>query len=131
MVRSSTAHGSHGSSNHDRRLDFPVRHVRNVGSLLHDLSDGFESEVKEYFVDYRSSAGHRCANRGTRGPEFADARVAQPIVTEFFPQPAGLTKISTAGSYALPDIDNTRVSAHFLAQSFDSRIRVCDDTALL
>src|SRR5271156_5435299 len=51
MVSTGAAHRSHGATNDDWSFDLSIRHVGNVGGLLDNLRDGFESEVKEDFVD--------------------------------------------------------------------------------
>ena len=122
MVRSGTAHRSHGSPNDDRSLDLAIRHVGNVRSLLDDLSNSFESKIKKDFVHHRTRASHGGANCYAGGSQFADAGVAQPLIAEFLPKSAGLTKVSASRTDALPDIDDAVVSAHLLAQSFHSRI---------
>src|ERR1700722_8827088 len=131
MVRSCTAHRSHRSPDHDGRFDLAIGHVGNIGGLLDNLSNSFESKIKKSFVDHCARASHGGANRCARGSEFADAGVAETVVAEFFPQSAGLAKVSAARTNALPDIDNAVVSTHLLAQSLNSCISVGDHTALL
>src|ERR1700722_20446593 len=131
MVSSRTPHRSHGSANNDGRFDLAVGHVRNVGGLLHDLSNRFQSKVQKNFVDHSARARHCCTNRGAGRSQFADAGIAQTVVTEFFPETASLAEVSTPRADALPDVDDAIVSPHLLAESFHSSIPVRNYSALV
>ena len=105
-------------------LIFPLEAVTDVRSLLDDLRHGLEREVHKDFVNDGPAAGHRRADGHSRSSQFADARVAKPVIAELFPEVPGLTKIPAPRPNTLADVDDGVVALHLLAKRFHSGIDV-------
>ena len=115
MLRAPAADGALLHAHHQRHGELPPRHVAQLGGMVYELVHRQRQEIDEHDLDDRPPSGERRPDRHAHDAVFADRRVHNPFLAEFFDQPGGHAERS-ADRNIFPQHYDAGVGVHFVSQ---------------
>src|ERR1700752_1776176 len=95
-----------------------ARHITKLGSLIHNLIGGNQSEIHEQQFHHGPHPNHRCSNTETNKTGFADGSITHTLRTKLVDQILGHAEDAAMMANVFPHEEDAWVDSHLFTERF-------------